>query len=437
MQTRQHALRIYDAALRGVDAETAVRGAIRREHGSLLVGGTRVEPPKAGGRLLVLAVGKAAPGMTRGALAALQGMVDDGIVTTTHPAATPLAPLTVFGAGHPLPDAGSLAAAAESLNLARGAGPDDLILCLISGGASALWAAPPAGVMLGDLREITEALLHAGAAIGELNIVRRKLSRISGGRLARAAAPARIITLAISDVIDASPPIIGSGPTVRDPARFADALEVLAKYDVHAPAATLGFLQQGAATEEGSEAETDGSDSPFYIVADLSDALEDARAAAERLGYRTALVTSRMSGEARVTGSEIASFVLSAARAAGGERRALIWGGETTVTVRGRGRGGRSQELALSAARMLDGLDGVLILAAGTDGVDGPTRAAGALIDGGTLSRARKAGFSADDALARNDSFPLLEAIGDLVVTGPTGTNVGDLVIALIEPEQD
>ncbi|MBA2668821.1 MAG: DUF4147 domain-containing protein [Gemmatimonadetes bacterium] len=341
-------------------------------------------------------------------------------------------PLDVFGAGHPLPDSGSLAAAAESMRMARGAGAEDLVLCLISGGASALWAAPPNGVGLDALREITSRLLFAGAEIGEINTVRKHLSRIAGGRLALAAAPAKLITLAISDVIGAPPETIGSAPTAPDTTTFNDALAVLARHELDPPPSILRHLQIGA-TDETQAGATAADGVIFHIVARLDDALSAARAEAESLGYRAEIVSNSLTGEARAVGADIARFALEALRSAGGERRALIWGGETTVTVRGDGRGGRNQELALAAARILEGRYEFTILACGTDGIDGPTHAAGGLTDGGTVARAAAAGLSADDALERNDVLPLLSAAGDLVVTGPTGTNVGDILVVLVD----
>jgi glycerate 2-kinase len=425
---REDALAIFRAGVAAVDAEAATRAALDNDDGSLR--------PQEGGRLLLLGAGKAAMGMARGAMAVLGDRVTAGAVAVPHgaeaAAGTPW-PVEIWQAGHPLPDAGSLAAATEALRLARSAGIADRVLCLLSGGASALWAAPATGLTLEHLRRVTDTLLSAGAAIEEVNRVRRHLSAIAGGRLAAAAVPAPLLTLAISDVIGSPPESIGSGPTVPDPYGFEEALEVLSRYGVDEPPAVVGHLQRGLAGEL-EESPKPGSlpQSHFRVIASLAEAVEGARREAERRGYRAQVVSDALTGHARAAGSEIASLALQAARAAG-ERRALIWGGETTVVVRGDGRGGRSQELALAAARMLQGFGGVTLLAAGTDGVDGPTPAAGAVVDGGTVARAREHGFDADAALSNNDALPLLHAAGDLLVTGPTGTNVGDLVVALLE----
>lgn len=341
----------------------------------------------------------------------------------------------LWEAAHPLPDAHGLAAATEALRLARGAGEGDLVLCLLSGGASALWPAPPEGISLGELRETTRALLRSGAPIEEVNAVRRHLSRIAGGWLAHAAFPARTIALVVSDVAGSAPEAIGSGPTAADPSRFADALEVLRRREVAVPSAVLRHLQRGLAgevPETPKPGDPSLARSTLHLVADNASALHAAAAAAERLGYVPRVVSDRLHGEARQLGAEIAAQALRARGGGGGAPTALLYGGESTVTVTGAGRGGRNQELALAAALALDGMDGVLVAALGTDGRDGPTRAAGAVVGGGTADRGRARGGDPVAALARNDSGPFLEGAGDLLVTGPTGTNVADLVVALV-----
>jgi glycerate 2-kinase len=410
MELREQARDIFDAAVREVEPEAAVIRAARILDGRLVIADHEVEWPAGGGRLLVLAAGKASTGMARGLIRALQGRVDAGVVATPQTFTPPLPPLDVFGAGHPLPDAGSLAAAAESMSLARGASPGDLVLCLLSGGASSLWAAPPDGVSLGHLRAVTGALQRSGATIAELNVVRKHLSRLAGGRLARLAAPAPVLTLAISDVIGAPPDTIGSAPTIADTSSFADALEVLAKHGVDETPAVLRHLQRGAAGDLEEAGGVDGR--RFHVIADLDNALRAAAAQAAALGYRAEIVSASLTGEARAVGADIASFAMRALRSGDPEPRAFIWGGETTVAVRGDGRGGRNQEVAVAAARMLEEASGILILAAGTDGIDGPTHAAGGVVDGGTIQRARAAGINADHALQRNDSLAVLAAGG-------------------------
>jgi glycerate 2-kinase len=433
MPEREHLDAIRAAAVEAADPVRRTAGALRLEDGSLLVAGSERIPLDGVERILVVAAGKAAPGMAAAAVEALGGRVAGGIVVTTDgsPAGGP--DLDRWEAGHPLPDARSVAAAAETLRLARAAGPRDLVLCLLSGGASALWAAPPAGIGVSALRAATAALLRSGAPIGEVNAVRRHLSRIGGGGLARAAVPARLVTLAISDVIDAGVEAIGSGPTVADPDTFADALEVLARHEVDVPPSVLAHLRSG---ERGDVPETARPGDPalatstLHVIASLDDALAGAVAAAERLGYPATVVEPRLAGEAREAGARIAAAALAAR---GGGKRALLFGGETTVTVRGNGLGGRNQEVAVSLALGLEGTDGVAALAFGTDGVDGPTDAAGGYAEGGSARRARGAGIDGAEALRRNDAYRFLAAAGDLLRTGPTGTNVNDLTVVLVD----
>jgi glycerate 2-kinase len=422
---------VLRAALTAVDGRGAVRRALRLEGGRLLAGDAAPVDLEAVRSVWLLGAGKAVCRMAQGALDALGGRISGGSLTTKAGHALPLPGLEVWEAGHPLPDVHGLAGAAEALRLAREAGEGDLVLCLLSGGASALWPAPPEGVSLEELRAVTEALLRAGAPIGEVNAVRKHLSRIAGGGLARAAAPARVLTLAISDVIGSPPDAIGSGPTVPDPTTFAEALRVLGDRGIRAPSPVVRHLQAGTAGVVPETLKPGDEEAAFVVVARLRDALEEAARAAERLGYRPRILTDRLEGEARGAGEEIARMALLARNQAA-VPVALLWGGEPTVTVRGEGRGGRAQELALAAARVLDGEGSIVLAALGTDGTDGPTDAAGAMVDGGTLSRARQQGLDPADALMRNDSNPLLRAAGDLLVTGPTGTNVGDVILALV-----
>jgi glycerate-2-kinase len=289
-------------------------------------------------------------------------------------------------------------------------------------------------VGLTDVREVTAALLRAGAAIGEMNAVRKHLSRIAGGGLARAAAPARLLTLAISDVVGSPLDVIGSGPGVPDTTTFAQAVAVLRNHEVRTPDAVMAHLQAGAA---GVVPETPKPGHPAFrrasahVVASVRDALAGAARAAEELGYRAEVVADNLEGEARDAAREIAAL----ARRRRGEHAgplALLFGGETTVTVRGKGRGGRNQELALALALEIAGEEGIVAATLGTDGVDGPTPAAGAIADSGTVARAAERGEDARAALERNDSHTFFRATGELLVTGPTGTNVGDVVLVLL-----
>jgi len=368
-------------------------------------------PASPPGRTIVLAIGKAAVAMARVAETALPGRLT-GLAVVPHGTAGGLERVELIHAGHPVPDAGSVEAAQRLLALAGEAGEEDLVLVLLSGGASALACLPGDGLDLAEKRRVTEALLRSGTAIGEINNVRRHLSRIKGGRLALAAAPARLLTLAISDVAGDRPENIGSGPTVADPTTIADAKAVLARHGIAGPAA--GWSETPKALT-----------SDYWIVARPADAIAAAAAEATRLGYRPVLL-GECDGEARELGRAHAGLALKAAKGT-----ALISGGELVVRVTGDGSGGRNREYALAAALKMDGRADIHGLAADTDGIDGAGPAAGAFFDGTTLARSERA---AAEALAANDSGGFFDALGDSFVTGPTGTNVNDLRIILIAP---
>jgi hydroxypyruvate reductase len=430
MSLREDARRILDAAVAAADPRAAVLRTLRRDGDTLRVGDETVEI----GRVLVVGAGKAAAAMTRAALEVLGDRVEGGSVSVPHGARVELPGIDVWEAAHPVPDTHGLAGAVAALRTARSAGEHDLVLCLLSGGASALWPCPPPPVGLSEVREVTGSLLRAGAGIGEINAVRKHLSRIAGGGLARAAYPARVLTLALSDVVGSALDVIGSGPTVPDPTTYAQAVEVLRRHGVRAPDSVMAQLQRGAA---GEVPETPKPGDPAFrrasthVVGSVRDALAGAARAAEELGYRAEIVADNLEGEARDAARGIAALARRR-RQESVEPQALLFGGETTVTVRGDGRGGRNQELALALAVELDGEDGTVAAALGTDGVDGPTPAAGAIVDSGTVARGAERGHHARAALDRNDSHTFFRATGELVVTGPTGTNVNDVVLVLL-----
>jgi hydroxypyruvate reductase len=436
MNMRDDARRILDAAVAAVDPRGAVLRALRREGDVLSVAGAETVELGEVERVLIVGAGKGAAAMARGALEVLGDRVAGGTITVPHGARAKVPEMEVWEAAHPVPDTHGLAGAVAALDLARGAGERDLVLCLLSGGASALWPCPPPAVGLGDVAEVTRALLRAGAEIGSVNAVRKHLSRIAGGGLARAAQPARVVALALSDVAGGRLEVIASGPTVPDSSTYAEAMEVLRRHGVQAPASVVAHLQAGAA---GTIAETPRAGDPAFrrssahVVGSVRDALEGAARAAEELGYRAEIVADHLEGEARDVARDIAARVRRRrAENVDGHPRALLLGGETTVTVHGTGRGGRNQELALALALEIAEEDGTVAAALGTDGVDGPTPAAGAIVDSGTVARGRERGEDARAALDRNDSYHFFRATGEAVVTGPTGTNVGDVVLVLL-----
>ena len=396
-------------------------------------------PPPAAGRLIMLAAGKAAGSMTEVAERHyLDGAVPaariDGIAVTRHGYGRPTRIVPVVEAGHPVPDAAGLAAAERTLALADGAGASDLVLVLLSGGASANWIAPAAGLSLAEKQAVTRALLKSGASIGEINTVRKHLSRLKGGRLAARAAPARVVTLAISDVPGDDPAVIGSGPTVADPSTLADARAILARYRLDLPASVARAL-----TDPKNETPKPGDPvfaaGEFRLVARPADAFRAAAAAVEAAGYACVFLGDRLEGEAREVAAEHAGR--ARAFAAAGRRAAILSGGELTVTIRGNGRGGPNQEYALALALALDGAPGIAALAGDTDGTDGGAgRAddpAGAFVDGTSAARARALGLDPAAFLADNDSTGFFARLGDLLTPGPTWTNVNDFRAILVD----
>jgi hydroxypyruvate reductase len=337
-------------------------------------------------------------------------------------------------AGHPIPDAAGLAGTFETLALADMAGPDDLVLVLISGGASANWIAPTAGLSLMEKQSLTRVLLTSGASIAEMNAVRKHLSRIKGGRLAERARPARLITVAISDVPGDDPAVIGSGPTVPDPTTLADARATLARYDIKVSDAVSRALNDPA-NETPKPGDPVFAETSFVLGMRPAVAFGEVEAAARAAGYECILLSTDLEGEARQAAAEHGQRAL--ALKAQGRRAVILSGGELTVTVRGKGRGGPSQEYALALALALDGAPGITALAADTDGSDGgngqPDDPAGAFIDPGTLARARSLGLDPAVFLDDNNSTEFFQRLGDLLTPGPTYTNANDFRAILVD----
>ena len=390
-------------------------------------------PPVPAGRVVVVGAGKSAAVMAQAVETAWPDVPLSGLVVTRYGHAVPTRRIEVMESSHPVPDANSETAARRMLALVRGLTPDDLVLALISGGGSALLAAPAEGLTLADKQAVNRALLASGATISEMNTVRKHLSAIKGGRLAAAAAPARLVTLAISDVPGDDPAVIASGPTVPDPTRYADAVAILARYAITPPPAAARRL--AAADDETPKPGTLGHAS-FRLIATPSMALDAAAALARARGLAPLILGDALEGESREMGTVLAGI----ARSVRSHHRplappsVLLSGGETTVSI-GQGpagRGGRNTEFLLGLAVALAGADGIWAAAGDTDGIDGTEDAAGALVTPDTLARARAAGLDPRALLAGHDSYSLFEAIGDLIRTGPTLTNVNDIRAILI-----
>jgi glycerate 2-kinase len=436
---RADAMTIFRAALEAVEPERAVLSHLERDGDILVAGGERMELPERG-RVFVVGAGKAAGPMAAAVEKVLGNQIAEGAVVTRYGHGYPLAKVRLLEAGHPVPDEKGVAAAGEIIGILERAGDDDLVVCLLSGGGSALLPAPPEGIPLADKMAVTRLLLECGAGIGDINAVRKHLSRLKGGGLARLAGPARLLTLILSDVVGDPLEVIASGPTASDPTTFADALAVLDRYGlrVEVPGSVLRRLERGAA---GGIPETLKPGDPAFdrcrnlLVGNNAMAVAAAAHSAEGLGYRTLILSTTITGETRhvaaVHGAMAREIVASGHPLP--PPACLISGGETTVTVRGNGRGGRNQEFVLAAALEIRGLPGVLVFSAGTDGTDGPTEAAGAMADGTTVERAQRAGFDPIRHLENNDAYPLFSILGDLVITGPTHTNVMDLRLVLAE----
>jgi glycerate-2-kinase len=349
--------------------------------------------------------------------------------------------IKIYEAGHPVPDDNGVAATEEIIDLVKRLDEKSLLLCLISGGGSALFVSPIEGITLKDKKKATDLLLKSGATIEELNTVRKHISKVKGGGLAKLAYPAKIISLIISDVIGDKLDVIASGPTSPDNSTFTDALKVIERYGLidRIPRKVLEVLQSGV---DGFIPETPKKGDKLFdrveniLIGNNRKALEAAKSEAERFGYQTEILTAGISGEAAEIGKWLARKtreVHNTLCAKENCKVCLISGGETTVTVRGTGLGGRNMEVALSFAIEISGIDGITLLSAGTDGTDGPTDAAGAIVDGATIIRARARGLNPENYLENNDSYTFFKETGNLFITGPTGTNVMDIQIVIIE----
>ncbi len=411
MNPREILRRLFDAAIAAADPASCVPPHL---------------PPDDGGRLIVIGAGKASAAMARTVEEHWSGPLD-GLVVTRYGHGVPCERIEIVEAAHPVPDAAGEAAAARILGKISGLTASDRVLALISGGGSALLAAPAAGVTLAEKRAITSALLRSGASISEINCVRKHLSAIKGGRLAAAAWPASVLTLAISDVLGDDPAVIASGPTVADPTTVVVALQVLDRHGIAIPDALRARLASGE-LETPKPGEPRLANSEFRLVASPRQMLEAAAAEATRLGITPLILGDAIEGEAREVGKALAGMAVSCGRHGFPAQKpcVLLSGGETTVTLRGEGRGGRNTEFLLGLALALDGAPCIHALAADTDGIDGSEDNAGAFVGPDTLARARKLGLDPRQRLAANDAWGFFAVLDDLLVTGPTRTNVND-----------
>lgn len=435
---RRDAETIFHASLQAVDSHKSVKKHLLRFNDRLEVG-DRSYDLSAFNTISVIGAGKASAAMAQAVEQVLGDRLTDGMVTVKYGHTQPLGIVQCREAGHPVPDEEGLQGSRNIVRLLKTKGEEDLIICLISGGGSALMPLPVDGVSLNDKKELTRVLLESGAAIQEMNALRKHVSRVKGGRLACLAYPSTLITLILSDVIGDDLESIASGPTVPDRSTFCDCLGVLDKYELRnkIPLSVLLYLEKGAV---GEYVDTPKGDEPAFrrtqnlIVANNIMAIQEAKKKAEALGYNTLILSSLVEGETREVAKVHAAIAKEILKTGNPVRRpaCIISGGETTVTIHGKGLGGRNQEFVLSAAIALEGWEEVVVLSAGTDGTDGPTEAAGAVGDGMTARTARTAGLDAVRYLRENDSYHFFERLGSLLITGPTHTNVMDLRLVLV-----
>jgi glycerate 2-kinase len=431
---RRQALRIFGAAVKAVAPAEAVLRHVKLR-GDTLIAGRRRYRLNAFANIYVIGAGKAGARMAQAIERLLGPRVTAGLVNVKYSHCARLRRIQLNECGHPVPDRNGELGAARIAQIALQAGPNDLVVCLVSGGASALLPLPAPPVTLQEKQETTRLLLHCGADIHEINCIRKHISLVKGGQLARLAYPATVLTLILSDVIGDDLDVIGSGPTVPDRTTFADAKAILDKYALWAKTPT-GVRERLSADAP----ETPKPGDPIFanvrnlIVGSNGLAVDAAVREARALGFRTMVLSTFVEGEAREV-ARVHAAIAKEIRAAGRPLKppaCLISGGETTVTIHGTGLGGRNQEFTLAAALGIAGLEGVVILSAGTDGTDGPTDAAGAIADGTSLERAKLKGLNAIGFLVNNDSYRFFDPLGGLIRTGPTGTNVADIQIILV-----
>ena len=430
---KDHIAKIFSAALRAADPYIAVLPHTQKILSLYREGGYK--------RLILVGFGKAASPMARPFIDSLGELVTEGILITKYGHGGETVKegrVKTWEAGHPLPDEKGIKATEEIIRLLESAKEESLVVCLISGGGSALLVSPWEAISLKEKQRATDILLRAGADISELNTVRKHISRVKGGRLAGLAHPARTVSLILSDVIGDRLDVIASGPTSPDNTIYHDAMKVIERYGLkdEVPRSIIETLEKG---RKGLISETPKEGSAVFqgveniIVGSNKKAIDAAEADAVALGFQTSVVSTEIQGEARFIGKWLAKKALEMKASHSGSRICLISGGETTVTVKGKGKGGRNMELALAFGLEIEGVEGITFLSAGTDGTDGPTDAAGAIVDGHTITKAKSLGINGEEYLNNNDSYNFFKKVGGLFLTGPTGTNVMDIQITLLD----
>ncbi len=438
-------LDIFQAALKAADPGQSVLSHLSLAGNVLSADGAKYDLGKFK-KVIVVGAGKGTAPMAQAVEHLLDDRIERGLIIVKYGHERPLRRIIQREAGHPLPDEAGMKATSEIREMVKEADEEALVLCLFSGGASSLLVAPIEGLNLSEKRETTDVILKAGAGISELNAVRKHLSAVKGGRLAETASPATVLSLILSDVIGDRLDVIASGPTVPDSTSFRDALGVIHKYSLERkiPASALSLLHVGRA---GVLPETPKAEAAFFekvrnvVIGGLRQSLEAAEKEARKLGYEPEIITAELQGEARRAAGFLASRAITvrSSMRPGDKPRCLLFGGETTVAVKGSGSGGRNQELALAFAVEIAGVQGIRLLSAGTDGTDGPTDAAGAVVDSTTAATARAAGLDPAAFLDNNDSYSFFSRLDAFtggarhLKTGPTGTNVMDIQIILVE----
>lgn len=435
---RADAISIFQAGLKAVDPVKAIRRYVGLDKDQLIIADKTFDLSHIE-NLYIIGAGKASGVMAAAMEDVLGDRITDGYVVVKYDHTADLTRISLVEAGHPVPDINGQKGAEKICDLAAKAGSNDMVICLMSGGGSALLPSPSPGLTLADKQEVIQVLMSCGASIHEINTIRKHISRVKGGQLARILHPARGVALILSDVVGDDLDVIASGPTVADPSTFQDCLDIFRKYGIAGklPHGIIRHINKGVEkkineTPKPGDPVFDHTD--HFIIGNNFQALDAARYQAEALGYNTVMLTSLLTGETKDAALFQTAIIREMLQTGHPSRppACLLSGGETTVTLKGKGKGGRNQEFALASAIALGNVGPVVCLSAGTDGTDGPTDAAGAIMDSTTLARAKTKGLDPATYLANNDSYHFFQELGDLFITGPTRTNVMDLRVAVV-----